>query len=397
MKRRILSVLALTGLFLGLGLPAQAATKPVPISGTNWFWRNQQRPAVSDFGVNCPPGTPVCPDQRAPGANPHGQGALPVNVINGEDEKISAIQFDLTNIIPFQGATISKFTFSVIESQDPQDRAQTVNVTGQKVLACLITESWPSSLEGGADEMQDAPEFDEAACATGVRKNTTPPKWDFDITTLAATWGTTPSSSHGVMLVGNKPKNSQETFQLVLKGPRRDDAATPDNEQKQNAKNIKASITFTPNADPSFGSTDFGTDFGSSSGDFGFGAGTAGTGTTPFPAASPGAGAPVSAFTSTGNRAGDGGGPQMPWYFWPIIPAGLLALSLVRHTVLEPLPGKRGDGAVALIRRHNAARLGRPLTPDVTSPFAALTRGLRTTGHRIRSLTRRVIRGGKRP
>ena len=399
-RRAVLSLLVLAGVLLSPGLPAQAATKNVPVQGTNWFWTNQQRPAPSDLGVTCPDGAPACPDQRFEGANTHEVGALPVMVTKGENEKISSILFNFQGIIPFQGGVINKFTFSVIESQDPRDRAQTVDVTGHKIQACLITEVWTPS-EVGADEMKDAPDFDEENCVDGTRKpDASPPRWDFVVTNMvAAQWGQGPSSAFGVMLVGNKPENSQESWQIVLKGTRRDDATTAEvNEAKANQNNIKASIDLTPNPAPTFASSGFG-DFSNTGGSFGFG--DSGFGTTPAAGSTfPGTTTPTTP-TAPGTAPVAAGGPTttaptMPGYFWLLIPAGLMALSLVRHTVLEPLPGKRPDGVVALIRRHNAARLGRPIAPDAAGALVALSGVFRKAGLRIRSLTRRVLSGGKR-
>jgi hypothetical protein len=275
-----------------------------------------------------------------------------------------------------------------------------VDVTGHKVQACLITEVWTPS-EDGADEMGDAPNFDAGNCVDGTRKpDANPPRWDFVVTNMVATqWGQGPSSAFGVMLVGNKPENSQESWQIVLKGSRRDDATTAGvNEAKQNQGNIKASIDYTPNAAPSFATGGVG-DFSSPSSGFGFG--DTGFGTTPTSGSTfPGTTNPA-APTAPGTSPVAAGAPAppapaMPGYFWLLIPAGLMGLSLVRHTVLEPLPGKRPDGVVALIRRHNAARLGRPLSPDAAGALVALSGIFRHAGLRIRSLARRVLRGGRR-
>jgi hypothetical protein len=243
--------------------------------------------------------------------------------------------------------------------------------------------------------MKEAPKFDAANCVDGVppKEGQTPPRWVFDTTTLVAPWGEAPSSAYGVMLVGNKPADSQESWQIVLKGPRRDTAETPANEAKDNAGNIKATIQYTQKAAPSFASFE---GFPSTPG---FGFGTSDFGTTPGGAFPAGTATPPAPGTAPTAAQGPGQGqqaPTMPWYFWLLIPTGLMGLSLVRHTILEPLPGKRADGVVALIRRHNAARLGRSLTAETSGPLLALSGALRSTGLRIRSLARRVVSGGKK-
>lgn len=395
-RRAFLSLMILGGVLMGPGLPAQAATKSVPVEGTNWYWTAQNRQTPSGAAkdatgqdVNCPPGTPVCPDPQVGAPNPHEPGALPVQMVQGEDQKVSAIQFDLP--IPSFGAVIDSFTFSVTESPDPRDQSQTVNAGNKKIKACLITEIWPASLEAGADEMEDAPEWSESSCAEGKRKDGSPPKWEFDIKTLAQTWGTDPTTSYGVMLVGVKVADQTDPWQLVLKGPYRD----PETSKLEGKKNIEAKIAFTPNQAPSIGGfigSGFnpGTSFGNPT-TFGTTPGSTSTfpGTTTPPATTPGA-APVASQGNTPPPA-----PSMPGWFWLLIPVGLIGLSLVRHTVIEPLPGKRADGVVALIRRHNAARLGRPLGQEVEGFVVAMTSSLRRAGQRIRSLSRRVLSGGR--
>jgi len=401
--RRILCLLAVAAVTVGPALPAAAQTKrDVKVPGTNWYWKSQKRAKTSDH-VSCPDGTPVCPSHQQELESTHSEGSLPIKILRGEHEKYSAIEFD-TSFIPFQGATIHSFTFTVVESQTERDRAQTVNTDGKVIEACPIEETWPSTLEGGATMMGEAPKYATSGCVKGKReRNANPPRWRFDITKIAQGWGNQPGSAYGVMLVGAKGNDPNETWQVVLRGPYR-------NEQSQlvGQKNVLASVSFTPKpaatgtTGTSFPSGSYSTT-GTGTDPWGVGTDGFGSGTTQdapvFPEgggapAAPAPPAPLGAISTAAQGEEQPGG--MPAYFWLLIPVALMALSLVRHTVLEPLPGKRPDGVVALIRRHNAARFGRSVTPEASSPLARVTGTLRGTGHRIRRLARRVISGGKR-
>ena len=125
--RRVFSAFALAALLLGPVPHASAAEKTVPSDERNWFWASQKRQAPSDIlpGEDSPCSeAPACPDPQTQLPNPHEIGALPVQVQQGQDEKVSAVAFDIDSIQP---ATIHKFTFTIIESKDPRDVGQTVN------------------------------------------------------------------------------------------------------------------------------------------------------------------------------------------------------------------------------------------------------------------------------
>ncbi|HYH27526.1 MAG TPA: hypothetical protein VEA19_01975 [Actinomycetota bacterium] len=400
--RRIVSAAALAVLVLGPVPSAYAKTSASNVEGTNWFWQSQNRTAPSEVTgepVCPPPQVPVCPDPQVGASSPHEPGALPVMVFRNQDEKISSILFQM----PFQRAKISKFDFTVIESKDPRDQIQTQNAGGKIIQACRITEVWTPS-EDGADEIGDAPKYDKSGCVDGKRETpSSGARWRFNITSLVNSWGD-PGRAFGVMLVGKKGNDANDTWQIVLKGPRRDDATTPANEATANAKNVQANVSFTPiKGGGGSGGGGFGGGFGfpSSSGGFSPDYTSSGTGTPDFgvpfaPPVPPTEAVPGSIAATPAGASGSEKpkGPELPPIFWLMIPVGLMALSMVRNIVLEPRPGKRADGVVALIRNHNAARLGRTPAPDAHSPFSGVTRTLQSAGGRLRGLVRRVITGG---
>lgn len=418
--RRMLFVMAIVGLVFAVAVPSSVAQKnkkkkkkgavtaPVKVEGTTWYWESQESVAPSDTTGGCPEGVPVCPDQRVALPNPHEVGALPVQVLEGEDEKVSAILFDYSFLgeLP-NGAKISKFTFSVTESPDARDRTQFVNAANKSVLACLITDFWPPS-EDGAEDMENAPPFDCTKSATGTRvpgQDGAPATWTFDITEIAAPWGEDASSRFGVMLAGVRSGN--ESWQIVLKGTRRDAQETPADEQELNKGNIQASITYTANPEPKPPTTSNGTDDAtttpvtttpptttttpvtttpvSGSGDFGIGSSTA---APPAPVAEE-----IPETTTIQPVATEQAGPEMPAYVWALFPVGLLALAMVRSVVMDPIPGKRPDGVVAQIRERNAQRRGTPLAPAARSRLAGVGRFVRSAGGGMRRGSRGLIRG----
>jgi hypothetical protein len=388
MSRRVLArsavLLFALGLFAAL-VPAGTAladASKVGVDGTNWFWQSQERrqpseilreTGLADLGVGCPPFAPLCPDPVVGLPNPHEAGALPVMVLNGGVEKVSGIHFDL-EFLPVQGAIIDKFTFTVIESIDPRDEFQTFNADGREILACLIEDILITG-EDGAEDMDDVPPFDCEGAPKGVRKaDADPVVWEFDATELVQPWGDDPFSINGIMLVPVAADGGiSETWQIVLKGPRRDTDATPDDEQALNANNIKAKIEYTPKPEI----PDDGDDGGSG-------------GFTPPPPPPPPPPSPEPSPSPVPTDTGGGDGTAEPvsnsgpvgsmWYIWLLLPAAIFGIAMARAAILEPSGGRRPDGVVAMIRAQNAARRGWTAVPDdplgpgarLTSPFSAL-------------------------
>lgn len=397
MRRRLLPVLAILGLVLGLAGPASAATTGA--SATSWYWESQESVSHSDTTGGCPqtePPPPVCPEQRQSIPNPHSAGSLPVQVFRGDDEKVSAVNFDLS-FIPPQGAVISRFTFSIVESQEGRDRSQTINASGKTIQACLITDGWPAS-EDGAEDKENAPQFECGSAADGKRTGSNPARWQFDITSLAQAWGADPFSANGVMLVG---KQKNENWQIVLRGPFREGGSV------KGKDNIKADVAFTPNPEVSGGGTGdtFDTTTDTTTGDTG-GFNFENTNETlgdegDLPAGEVGADEEA---VGTQPTAGGGTEPETPAYVWALIPLGLLALALVRSTIMEPIIGKRPDGVVAMIRQRNAARRGSGLISEATSPLAAVAGVFQHAGGRVRKTfgglgesIRSTFKRGKKP
>ena len=392
----LLLVLGLSAWFAPASPALAQSNQEVEVEGTNWFWRSQERRNLSDITGGCPEDLPLplCPDPVIGLPNPHDPGALPVMVLNGEVEKISAIQFN-TDFIPPQGGTIAKFEFSVVEATSPRDRIQTINAAERKIVACFIKDYWPTS-EDAADELADAPPYDCASGVEGERQEAEeagqPARWTFEATELVQDWGLDPFSANGIMLVpvveGSGPT---ETWQIVLAGPRRDVAETPPpaDEAEASKDNVKAQIAFTPNPEPE--EDDGG--FTGGGGDFGF---------DPPAPESPPADPPVSEPPpDTGERADEPASETTPvgsaWYVWLLVPAALVGVSMVRTAVLEPAGGKRPDGVVARIRAQNVARRGAPLHAAgpaglgaaLASPFAALAAAIRGDLSNARSKLRK--------
>ncbi|HEX9824496.1 MAG TPA: hypothetical protein VGB51_08925 [Actinomycetota bacterium] len=397
--RRALTVLAAAGMLLAVAPSAHAASSAkATVEGTNWFWRSQNRTTISEeTGESCPPEAPVCPDPQVGLRNTHSKGALPVQILDGKEEKISAVNFDLS-FIPVQGAVIEEFTFTVIESADPQDQAQTLNAGGKTVLACLLTDSFADS-EDGADEFELAPKYDCEAASVEGERDAEAGLWKFDITDMVQDWGADPLSANGVMLVGSQ---KDENWQVVLKGPRRDDPTTAEvDEEKENAKNIQASVVYTPNEEPADTVPDAPDDGGippttptfptTTTTDiptFGTDDGTFGADTTPATDVTP-TEVPGTEAAGTDTAAPADSGPETPGYVWALIPLGLVAFALVRNSFAEPVAIRRPDGVVAMIRRQNADRRG-DSGADAEGPFAGFKRFFSKTGRGLkRAATKR--------
>jgi len=380
--RRAARLLALTAAVATVlpGLPARAATERILYKdGTDrisWYWNKQVDQEVG--------GGPI--SQRVRLRNPQSPDTMPVSMEGGKPERISAIYFELSSRGVTAGSTISKAVLTIAEVSDPNEQPA-YNTQGKVIEACRIEDFWPA---GDAEKWETAPAYDDSGCAKGKRKAATksdPPTWTFNLTRLAQPWGEDPfGSNNGVMLLGVAPKNPgpADSWQINLKVPSRDRAATPQNESKVTRDRAFLSLAFTPGQPtalvppapppppplppPDFGGSVPSSDFGAEAGDG-----------TPAPQPTP---------TGEAIQAQPVGQvqPRAPWYAWMLIPLGLLAWAAVRPLVLEPARGLRPGGAVSTIRALNAQRRGMPLE-EPTDPLVRAMEAFQGAGRRIAGAT----------
>jgi hypothetical protein len=418
--RRALSVLAVAAVALTLAPPVHAAQKETVLFAygsdrRSWWWEKQQDEEVT---VPVPPGSPIEPSQRVRLPSPQRNDTIPVGVFRGDHERMGALFFDLSSRGVTEGSTINTFSLTIEESQDKNEQPS-VEPGKAEIQACRIDEFWPDS--DGSEQWATRPKFSEQDCVDGKRDTKGDvPTWSFDLKPIAEAWGEDPNQNYGVMLQGNlKKANEQTTWQVNLKIPSRDNAATPDDEYKQTQKRLVVNLAFVPGepelptgegfdtGTPTFsggstgGSFSGSTSFGPSSGT-GFGS----SGTSPVVSTDTGegtdasttqGGAPKAAPVATAQPSS---GPKLPPYVWALLPVGLLALAAVRSVVLEPVGGARPDGVIAAIRRRNFERRGGPLR-ELSDPlsrfmvvsrqaFDSARRGLHGARQGISSVVRRA-------
>lgn len=412
--RRALAVLGLTALAVLVAQPAWA-THTGPVSKKvrfqhgpdikSWWWERQQDEEAT---IPVPEGAPITPSQRVRLPSPQRPDTLPVAIAGGEDERMSAIRFDLTTRGVTEGSAVSKFVMTIEESEDRNEHPS-VRPGDAKIQACRIDELFVD----GENEKWDTRPKVSGDCVQGKRKTPSgkTPFWQFNLTSIATEWGQDPfGANNGVMLMGNIPSGAgpNDTWQVNLKVPSKNVDTTPENDYNRTKNRVKVDLVFLPGDPPAplappdatgFASPGGGfapsTDFTTSSGS-GFDAGTgSGTGTdTTGVEASPAPATPVAtAFPQ--EQA-----PQVPGYVWALLPLGLLAFSAVRSVVIEPAAGFRPDGVIAAIRRRNAERRGTPLPQPrdlMGSALAATRRGAAATGrffqgigHKTTSIVRSV-------
>ena len=413
LARRALSVLAAATVALTLAPPAHAAESETVLFayGTDrrsWWWEKQQDEEVT---VPVPPGSPIEPSQRVRLPSPQRNDTLPVGVIQGDHERMSAVFIDLASRGVTEGSTITALAMTIEESQD-KDEHPSVDPGKADLQACRIDEFWPDS--DGNEEWETVPKFSEQDCVQGKRNTKgNVPEWSFNLKPIAATWGQDPNENQGLILLGNlKNANDQTTWQVNLKIPSRDNANTPGDEYKQTQKRLIVDLKFVPGELPGLtgegfdsGSTGFsssGSSFGSSTSFGSSGTGGFGTsGTSPVISTDTGDTSDATEEGATPVAAArPSSGPKLPPYVWLLLPVGLLALAAVRSVVLEPVGGARPDGVIAAIRRRNFERRGGPLR-DLSDPLSrfmvvsrqaldSARRGLRGAGRGISSVVRRV-------
>jgi hypothetical protein len=410
--RRGLAVLAAAGVSLALAVPASASQVEKgehPFRyGTDisaWYWNRQvDQEATTPVGLP-PPAPPVSQRVRLP--NPQRPDTLPVAVFEAQHEKMAAIKFDLTERGVTPGSQIQKLTLRIEESIDHNEQPSYKPETA-KLQACRVGDVLSP---GENEQFTDRPQYSETDCAEGAREAPPAPAapfWTFDLSEIAIPWGQDPYGNNGVMVLGVlQGGGSSETWQVNMKIPARDNASTANvDEYEQTKGRATLSLAFVPgepaggvdpgdagtSTSPSTGTTGVPSSGVAPSTDLagagGFPAGGGTTSPTNAPPAPPTA--PVAQVAPPQ--------PRVPSFVWLLIPVGLLALSVVRSVVLEPVAGPRPDGAIAAILRRNAERRGGPLrvTGD---PFARVAGAVVATGRAIRgaaAVTGRRVAGAAR-
>ncbi|MGH3736592.1 MAG: hypothetical protein ACRDT6_13395 [Micromonosporaceae bacterium] len=369
-----LSAAALLG---GFPLAASALTQPAPAAksaaltsgagltsktlqftpGTDasaWYWVHQVDQETAGPRVGLP--------------NPQRAETLPVAYEGGEPSKLSALKFDLESRGVPAGSKVMKFELTIVEATEPGE-VPTANPNARVIEACTAASEWAEA----AAELWEAKPQEGTDCAKGVRKEQPATEaeplrvtWTFDLTKVAATWGVDPFANYGLVFRGVVPEDAgpTETWQVNLKLPQRDTPETPNDEAKETADRVKATMLFLPGAATTTP-----------------GAAVGGGGDVPVPGGAPGGGAPPAADVPSGAAPAGGDppdlasgspfSPTMPWYVWLLIPVGLFTGYLVRTALADGPATPQGTGVIDRIKRLNAARRGGPL-PDSASPWRRL-------------------------
>lgn len=199
----------LSGLVLGPVLTAgfaHAAVDPGSLKGgsiaqTGW-WNVANEP---------PPDNPVAPPPPPPAPDVPA-GTLPVSVVAGEVQRISAVEVSLDGAT---GASVDKLELALRETTQ---RALAANADGAIIEACPVTESfW---VGGENNPWKNRPEHDcEGGKATGVRD--AKGVWRFDLTSLASQWLAEDfTGSRSVVLIGAVADETDAplNFQVVFDG-----------------------------------------------------------------------------------------------------------------------------------------------------------------------------------
>jgi hypothetical protein len=373
-----------------------------------------------------------CPSPVAGVGSPEqacAEGRLPVEVEGADYEtpdKVSAVNFDLSTVLP--GSKVKKFTVTFVEAEagcydrdgKPETKEQCeatdpINVDGQKLQACLVSETFG---EGFAREYKEMPRHkcsNSDPVATRKQVKSFNPKddaspdhvWTFDLTGYAQKWVRTASVASSILLFPVEPKQmgpGDAKWRVVLEGA-------------QEAKGIQAKLVYEEADLPGFGTGSF-DDFGggetfsggsgtgtvttttgttSGTGGFSSGTGSAGVGTTTggggaSPATGSGGGAPAEDLQEEAVPAAEVEPVGFPAYVWLALLAGMIGFSLVRSAVVESAAGVRPDGPLARIRELNAARRGTTLDAQdaFAGPMAAMLAALKFTAGSVGPAKKRL-------
>ena len=198
----------LTGFLLACGTaaPAAAQIEPGSSSGgsvlkTGWWWKANET-ALDD--------TTVAPTTPGPPNVP--KGTLPVSAVNGDPEKLSAIEF---KIAAKKGSLVESFVLALRESKEP---GANVNQEQAKVAACPVTDVFWA--DGQSAKWNARPTYDcDFGLALGERSKDG--VWRFDLTSMAGLWlSPTNTSAPAVVLV--EQGEAPESFQVVYDGQKAD-------------------------------------------------------------------------------------------------------------------------------------------------------------------------------
>lgn len=164
---------------------------------TGWWWLVNEPPPETGLVAAPAPPAPTTP-----------KGAIPVGAVNGDPEKVAAIEVKLR---AETGSTVKTLDLVLRESDEP---GATTNAESARILACPVTELFWA--DGSAAAWKDQPAYD---CATAKAKGERTRKglWHFDLAEIANTWlaeGNTDSRS--VVLV--EDVDAPESFQVAFDG-----------------------------------------------------------------------------------------------------------------------------------------------------------------------------------
>ena len=163
-----------------------------------WWSRSNEPPP--ETGLLQPPYVPAA---AAPA------GTLPVALVNGEPERVVAIEFGL------KGETDSVVTSMVLALRESDAPGANISSQLSTLQACPVTEPFWVGVDNGA--WPTRPSFDcEVAAAPGTRDDDG--VWTFDLTSLASSWpSSTYEFSSAVVIVGAPPVDPTSepgTFQV---------------------------------------------------------------------------------------------------------------------------------------------------------------------------------------
>jgi hypothetical protein len=164
---------------------------------TGWWWLVNEPPPETGLLAAPAPASPTTP-----------KGAIPVGAVNGDPEKVSAIEVKLR---AETGSQVKALDLVLRESDEP---GATTNAESARILACPVTELFWA--DGSAAAWKDQPAYD---CTTAKAEGERTKKglWHFDLAEIATTWlaeGNTDSRS--VVLV--EDVDAPESFQVAFDG-----------------------------------------------------------------------------------------------------------------------------------------------------------------------------------
>ena len=404
--RRGLLVLAAVVISLAVAGPAVAVDKKINfLPGTDissWFWERQVDEEVTT-PVTLPPPIPPA-SQRVRLGNPQRPDTLPVALMDGTSERMSAIKFDLTaedrGVI--EGSEIKKLLLFIEESQDRNEQPS-VSPETAKIQACQILDFLT---QGEEERYKDAPKYDDKNCVDGTRDAVAGaiPVWTFDLTKIAQVWGENPYDNYGVMLV--PVAEPGKTWQVNLKVPIKDQAATEGDQYELSKNRAFVTIDFIPGEPPKIPDVPSAPSSGTTT------PVSSGTSSVPSSSGFPSSGSPVIPASTDFGGSEDIPGveatpppteqasfappidqkPRMPAYVWLAIPLGLLALSAIRSVVLEPVGGPRPDGVISAIRRRNAERRGGATAVGRSGLFSRIGTGAAGIGKAFGNVSKTIRR-----